>query len=133
MASSDIKKLIVAGGLFVAAIVLYAWLRPTDEQAPDAADTASAWYCTACQQGFELTAAESASRVSRVPSGPPASDDGAESDVPTDRGRQGFHKVAKCRTCDQATGVAAIKCRQCSGIYKASAKGEPRAVCPSCQ
>jgi hypothetical protein len=131
MESSDIKKLSFAGVLLVAAAVSYAMLRPVDEAAPDSDDTRTQWYCAACDNPFELTAAEMETSVGmRSVDGDAAGDSGG----PKIRGRgAGMVSVAKCSKCGQMTGDAATKCGDCGLIFRAKSKSGKLSICPKCQ
>ncbi len=131
MESRDVKKLVFAGILLVAAAISYAMLRPTDEDAPESDSTKTQWYCAACNSAFELTAAEMQESVElRAKDG-----EAADSSEPRVRGRGAgaMISVAKCPKCNQMTGEAAVKCGGCGEIFAAKAKSGKPAICPKCQ
>ena len=78
-------KLIVAGGLLILAIVLYVTLSSPEDEMPGSPEAGTAWYCTACQKAFDVSAAEASDSIrTGVASG--AGEDESEA-APTARGR----------------------------------------------
>lgn len=123
MASNTIK-LSIAILLFTVAIILFFVLN-AQEGIPDTEETKTVWFCSPCNQGFELSGPE---MVEKISTGRLNARSDQEGPV-----RLRFVEVAECPHCKEKTGTAARRCPECNQIFAARTKEGGVAVCPKCQ
>ncbi|MFQ5429956.1 MAG: hypothetical protein ACE5E1_06560 [Phycisphaerae bacterium] len=133
MTTKDGLKLGLAVALLGAAAALYFVYNTGDEGIPDTDEMRTAWYCSACGKGFELTGPEMVTAVgTRFQEGSDEEAEAAGGAAPRGHGSRAMVKVARCKDCGQMTGQAAHKCPDCGGIFPAlNEDGEPN-ICPKC-
>ncbi len=134
MRKADATKLSIALGLLAVAGVVYLVRGSGGQSAPVDDTTKTAWFCPACNEGFELTPAELAAGT--LKSDYQESEDGeASGGEPAALGRQGRRllKTATCPKCGDNSAVAARKCPECQRIFAGATKSGQAAICPGCQ
>ncbi len=133
MESSQVWKVIVAGGLLALAVVLYVNLSSPDDDIPESPESATTWYCTACEKMFDVSAADADEVVRTAVATGSADGESGAPPAARGRGRQAFVRQAKCPTCEAWTGVETAQCHECQTVFATqSADGKP-AVCPQCR
>ncbi len=134
MRKTDAVKLIIALGLLAVAGTIYVVRGSSGQDAPSDDTTKTAWFCTACNEGFELTPAELAAGTVKSDYQEPEAGEEAGGE-PSALGRQSRRllKTATCPKCGDNSAVAARKCPECQCIFAGATKLGKAAICPGCK
>ncbi|MCG8407351.1 MAG: hypothetical protein MI923_19305 [Phycisphaerales bacterium] len=122
-------KLSVAALLFGIAIILHFSL-DSEKKIPETEETKTAWFCTPCDHGFQLSGSEMTEKISVGRVDRPSDEEASEPQIPR---RRRMIKVAQCPVCKEWSGEAARRCPDCGHIFSAKTKEGQPAVCPNCQ
>ncbi len=125
-------KIGLAVGLFVLALALFFWLRPTVEIPAESADERTHWICAACGTAFDLPPDEPQGTFSAVTISGADGESGEVQPGGARRGGVGYVRVAKCPSCAQFEGRAAIVCASCGEVFRQQKDDGTAMICPKC-